>query len=267
MARRRRRRHRDRQGRGPRQVGARATCSAATAPASTSTWEPLVWLLTPHKLFRRSFLDAHDLRFPEGRRRLEDHVMRDARVLHASRASRCSPTTPVTTGCCATATSTRRWGRLDPQSYFEFMREVLDIVDEHTEPGPFRDRLYARWYRGKMLNRVEKIHSNPDVSRRRAALRGDARAGGRALPRRRRRVPAVQPPRALAAAARRRLRRAGGAAGLRVGDEGAGARDRGAAGRRRRRGDAGGRADRPALRARRRAASCGARSGSTRPTR
>jgi glycosyltransferase involved in cell wall biosynthesis len=25
-------------------------------------WEPLVWLLTPHKLFRRAFLDAHDLR-------------------------------------------------------------------------------------------------------------------------------------------------------------------------------------------------------------
>jgi hypothetical protein len=44
---------------------------------------------------------------------------------------------------------------------------VLDIVDEHTEPGPFRDRLYARWYRGKMLNRVEKVHSNPDRARRR----------------------------------------------------------------------------------------------------
>ena len=55
------------------------------------------------------------------------------------------------------------WGQLDPESYFAFMREVLDIVDEHTEPGPFRDRLYARWYRGKMLNRVEKIHSNPDA--------------------------------------------------------------------------------------------------------
>ena len=37
-------------------------------------WEALIWLLTPHKLFRRAFLDAHDLRFPEGRRRLEDHV-------------------------------------------------------------------------------------------------------------------------------------------------------------------------------------------------
>jgi poly(ribitol-phosphate) beta-N-acetylglucosaminyltransferase len=59
------------------------------------------------------------------------------------------------------------WGRLDWPTYFGFMREVLDIVDQHTEPGPFRDRLYARWYRGKMLNRVERVHSNPDRARRR----------------------------------------------------------------------------------------------------
>jgi hypothetical protein len=60
------------------------------------------------------------------------------------------------------------WGHLDPVSYFANMREVLDVVDAHTEPGPFRDRLYARWYRGKMLNRVEKVHSNPDLEHRRA---------------------------------------------------------------------------------------------------
>jgi hypothetical protein len=59
------------------------------------------------------------------------------------------------------------WGDLDPRSYFANMREVLDIVDEHVEPGPTRDRMYARWYRGKMLNRVEKVHSNPDRERRR----------------------------------------------------------------------------------------------------
>ena len=63
------------------------------------------------------------------------------------------------------------WGRLDPESYFENMGEVLDIVDEHTEPGEFRDRLYARWYRGKMLNRVEKVLSNPDAEHRMALYR------------------------------------------------------------------------------------------------
>jgi glycosyltransferase involved in cell wall biosynthesis len=40
----------------------------------TVAWEPLIRLLSPHKLFRRAFLDAHHIRFPEDTRRLEDHV-------------------------------------------------------------------------------------------------------------------------------------------------------------------------------------------------
>jgi glycosyltransferase involved in cell wall biosynthesis len=130
------------------------------------TWEPLVWLLTPHKLWRRTFLDAHDLRFPEGRRRLEDHVLVMRAYFSEPRVSVLADY-PCYHWVLRDRDVNASWGRLDPQSYFMFMREVLDIVDEHTEPGPFRDRLYARWYRGKMLNRVEKIHSNPDVSRRR----------------------------------------------------------------------------------------------------
>jgi hypothetical protein len=42
----------------------------------------------------------------------------------------------------------------DPAGYFADVREVLDIVDEHTQPGEFRDALYARWYRGKLLGRL-----------------------------------------------------------------------------------------------------------------
>ena len=56
------------------------------------------------------------------------------------------------------------------------------------------------------------------------AVRGDARARRRALPRERRRDPAVQPAGALAAAARRRLRGAGGAGRLRDRAARAGAR-------------------------------------------
>ena len=44
----------------------------ADAAGVDLSWDALVWLLTPHKLWRRTFLDAQDLRFPEGRRRLED---------------------------------------------------------------------------------------------------------------------------------------------------------------------------------------------------
>jgi hypothetical protein len=133
-------------------------------------WESLLWLLTPHKLWRREFLDAHALRFPEGRRRLEDHVF-------VMRAYFNSPSISVLADypCYHWVLRDRdqnaSWGRIDPESYFGNMREVLDIVDEHTEPGEFRDRLYARWYRGKMLNRVEKVLSNPDVEHRMALYR------------------------------------------------------------------------------------------------
>jgi glycosyltransferase involved in cell wall biosynthesis len=133
-------------------------------------WEALLWLLTPHKLWRRSFLDEHALRFPEGRRRLEDHVF-------VMRAYFSSPSISVLADypCYHWVLRDRdvnaSWGQLDPVSYFARMREVLDIVDENTERGPFRDRLYARWYRGKMLNRVEKVLSNPDLDRRMALYR------------------------------------------------------------------------------------------------
>ena len=133
----------------------------------TLEWEALLWLLTPHKLFRRSFLAANALRFPEGRRRLEDHVF-------VMRAYFLEPRISVLADYACYHWVLRdtdvnaSWGHLDPVTYFGFLREVLDIVDAHTEPGPFRDRLYARWYRGKMLNRVEKVHSNPDLEHRRA---------------------------------------------------------------------------------------------------
>jgi hypothetical protein len=41
----------------------------------------------------------------------------------------------------------------EPDHYHAMLREVLDIVDEHVEPGPVRDRYYAHWYRGKILKR------------------------------------------------------------------------------------------------------------------
>jgi hypothetical protein len=42
----------------------------------------------------------------------------------------------------------------DPAGYYGNVREVLDLIDEHMEPGPLRDRVRSHWYRGKMLGRV-----------------------------------------------------------------------------------------------------------------
>ncbi|MEU7928698.1 glycosyltransferase [Micromonospora sp. NPDC049107] len=115
---------------------------------------PLIDSLTCHKLFRRAFLDEHKLRFPEGgKRRLEDHSL----VVRAYFASRrtcvlsdytCYHHTQRPDAKNVTA------ARLEPASYFASVRDALDVVTAHTEPGPLRDRLHRRWLRNEMLNRL-----------------------------------------------------------------------------------------------------------------
>ena len=64
-------------------------------------------LLTPHKLFRRALLDEHGIRFPEGKRRLEDHMF-VVPPTSRRRTWRSSPTTRVTTGSTGTRARTPR---------------------------------------------------------------------------------------------------------------------------------------------------------------
>ena len=65
-------------------------------PGRTSAWPTRRYMdsLTPHKLFRRAFLDEHGLRFPEGRRRLEDHLFVVTALPAGGATSRSTPTTP-----------------------------------------------------------------------------------------------------------------------------------------------------------------------------
>jgi poly(ribitol-phosphate) beta-N-acetylglucosaminyltransferase len=116
-------------------------------------WSPLVWLLTPHRLFRKSLLDEHGLRFPEGPRRLEDHVFVLGALFRTSRVSVLADY-PCYHWMLRDRETNASANEFDPALYYRNLQEVLDIVDEHTEPGEFRDRLYARWYRGKVLSRV-----------------------------------------------------------------------------------------------------------------
>jgi glycosyltransferase involved in cell wall biosynthesis len=114
---------------------------------------PLVSLLSPHKLFRRAFLREHGLRFPEGRRRLEDHVFVLRAYFATERVSVLAdyPCYHWMRRGSDNASSGEAW---DPVAYYAAVREVLDIVDQHTAPGDVRDRLYLRWYRAKTLGRV-----------------------------------------------------------------------------------------------------------------
>jgi glycosyltransferase involved in cell wall biosynthesis len=115
-------------------------------------WQAILWLLSPHKLFRRSMLDEHGIRFPEGRRRLEDHLF----VMHAYFHAR-SISVLADYPCyhwMVREGDNASLQRFDPAEYYGNVRDVLDLVDEHTAPGELRDRLYTRWLRGKVLGRA-----------------------------------------------------------------------------------------------------------------
>ena len=116
-------------------------------------WPPMVWLLTPHRLFRRAFVEQHGLRFPEGPRRLEDHVFVLGALFRTERVSVLADY-PCYHWMLRARDTSASANEFDPTVYYRNLQEVLDVVDEHTEPGPLRDRLYARWYRGKVLSRV-----------------------------------------------------------------------------------------------------------------
>jgi glycosyltransferase involved in cell wall biosynthesis len=119
--------------------------------------DPLLEILTPHKLFRTEFIREHGIRFPDGKVRLEDHmfVMKSyfaANVISILADYPCYYWTKRTDKPSASATL------IEPVHYFQYLRVVLDIVEENVEPGPARDALLQHWYRGKVLKRLSGRH-------------------------------------------------------------------------------------------------------------
>jgi hypothetical protein len=114
---------------------------------------PIIESLTPHKMFRRAFLNEHGLRFPEGRRRLEDHPFVTRAYFLAERIS------VLGDYVCYFHVARDDKGnaafeRLDPEGYFGNMRDALDVVDEFTTPGPFRDAMMRRWLNSGIVRRA-----------------------------------------------------------------------------------------------------------------
>ncbi|WP_337002144.1 MULTISPECIES: glycosyltransferase family A protein [unclassified Microbacterium] len=113
--------------------------------------DPLLEMLTPHKLFRTAFLRENRIRFPEGRVRLEDHLFVMQAYFAASTIS-----ILASEPCYAWVKhpGSASSSRIDPETYFPHLETVLDVVEAHTEPGPLRDRLLRHWFRGKILKRL-----------------------------------------------------------------------------------------------------------------
>jgi glycosyltransferase involved in cell wall biosynthesis len=134
---------------GPSSVFARTVerCTVETAKLFDS--------LPPHKMFRRQFLIEEDIRFPEGRVRLEDQLFMAKAYLRAEVVS------IVGDYVCYF------WMRRDdggntsarpvtPRDYFGYLDQVLQLVTDETEPGPRRDDCLRRFFRVEMMTRVRE---------------------------------------------------------------------------------------------------------------
>jgi hypothetical protein len=124
-----------------------------TRPQVSLATAPLMDSLTPHKLFRRAFLDEHQIRFPEGKRRLEDHYFVVNAYLKAHVVSIAADQTYYYLvrrrdgGNIST-------GPVDWKEYFGSLAEAVEVVERNTDPGPFRDRLMRRWLQSEMCGRL-----------------------------------------------------------------------------------------------------------------
>lgn len=136
----------------PRMVGlnGRQPWSGHGEQTPDADMERVLETLSPQKLFRRSMLVDHDIRFPEEKVRLEDGMMLTRAYYAATRVS--------TLGDYDYYFIRRRddgqnisQGRLDPPGYTWSIGEVSRLVKEH-DPDPARaDRIVLDLYRRKCL--------------------------------------------------------------------------------------------------------------------
>ncbi len=108
---------------------------------------------TPHKMLRRQFLIDNGIRYPEGRRRLEDQLFMTKAYFAAHS---CSIVADYVCYRYLKRSDGANAGeqRIDPPSYYENLRDVLDVIDTHTEPGLVRDHFYRRFLRVEMLGKL-----------------------------------------------------------------------------------------------------------------
>lgn len=115
---------------------------------------PIFSILTPHKLVRTAMVREHEIRFPEGPFRLEDHFFIVSCFFAARRISVLADKVCYYWMRRVSGGDNASFIPVDPMVYYRCLEQVLEIVEANTAPGSLRDQLYARWYDGKMLARM-----------------------------------------------------------------------------------------------------------------
>lgn len=116
---------------------------------------PLVSNMTPHKFFRTAFLRREGIRFPEGRRRLEDQAFVLPAYLAARNVSVLS-SYPCYYYLRRSDASNAGSVQIVPKGYYGNVREVLDILVARVPAGEARWPLMRRWYRNEILSRLSE---------------------------------------------------------------------------------------------------------------
>lgn len=115
----------------------------------------LLGIMTPHKLFRREFLTENGIRFHEGPRRMEDHPF----VMEAyfkARVISVLADYPVYYWKRRPDRGNAGARPFDWADYYVHMRDVLDVIEQHTQPGTLRDTLLSFYYDSKGLNQISQ---------------------------------------------------------------------------------------------------------------
>jgi hypothetical protein len=100
--------------------------------------------LTPHKLFRRAFVEDLRLRFADPGGPLAEQVFSLRAYLAAKVVAVLADRV-----CCHVEERPRP--RQSPVAAAGELRMLLDVVDAYTEPGTQRDGVYAHWFRSVVL--------------------------------------------------------------------------------------------------------------------
>jgi poly(ribitol-phosphate) beta-N-acetylglucosaminyltransferase len=114
---------------------------------------PVLESPTPHKMVRRALVETHGIRFPEGRRPLEDFIF----VLRAFFAAKVI----AILASYDTYYHLRRddggnawlsgWA---PQGYAAAVREAIEVIEANVGPGERRDALLERFARAEIAGRL-----------------------------------------------------------------------------------------------------------------
>jgi glycosyltransferase involved in cell wall biosynthesis len=113
--------------------------------------------ISPHTLYRRSFVHEKDVWFPEGRIRLEDFSLNG---LAWSRTDAIGVLADYPCYQWSVHQDNSHKASYDYDVYWASFEESLAPILE-LEEGDKRDQLLIRWYRSRILERVKTLHKFP----------------------------------------------------------------------------------------------------------